>query len=136
MDLQKFKETYKQVITESADNSELKNYIRSIVVESIEEHVFESLIFETFKELEEGVDNADSFDKIKKTLERRKFINDPKDSKKWEHKNGMIFELGKPNKQGIVKWSFSYKSRSFNGSDTVEELNKRLRGNMILTKRR
>ena len=37
MDLQKFKETYKQVIAESADNSELKNYIRSIVEEVLEE---------------------------------------------------------------------------------------------------
>lgn len=37
MDIQKFKETYKQIINESADNSELKNYIRSIVEEVLEE---------------------------------------------------------------------------------------------------
>lgn len=37
MDLQKFKETYKQVITESTNDSELKNYIRSIVEEVIKE---------------------------------------------------------------------------------------------------
>ena len=37
MDIQKFKETYKQVITESTNDSELKNYIRSIVEEVIKE---------------------------------------------------------------------------------------------------
>lgn len=37
MDLQKFRETYKQVITESTNDSELKNYIRSIVEEVINE---------------------------------------------------------------------------------------------------
>lgn len=37
MDLQKFRETYKQVITESTNDSELKNFIRSIVEEVIKE---------------------------------------------------------------------------------------------------
>ena len=37
MDIQKFTEAYKQVITESTNDSELRNYIRSIVEEVIKE---------------------------------------------------------------------------------------------------
>ena len=37
MNLNKFQESYKQVITESADEKELMNYIRSIVEEVINE---------------------------------------------------------------------------------------------------
>lgn len=40
MDLQKFKETYKQVITESTNDSELRNFIRSIVEEVLSEDEF------------------------------------------------------------------------------------------------
>lgn len=38
MDLQKFKQTYAKVISESADNSEIKNYIKSIVEEVLDEY--------------------------------------------------------------------------------------------------
>ena len=37
MDLQKFKQTYTRVISESANERELKNYIRSIVEEVLKE---------------------------------------------------------------------------------------------------
>ena len=37
MDLQKFKQTYKKVISESTDEIEIKNYIRSIVEEVLVE---------------------------------------------------------------------------------------------------
>lgn len=41
MDLQKFRETYKQVITESTNDSEIRNFIRSIVEEVIKEMNYE-----------------------------------------------------------------------------------------------
>ena len=55
MDIQKFKETYKQVITESTNDSELKNYIRSIVEEVIKEMNSE----EDSEEMEEAVKSKD-----------------------------------------------------------------------------
>ena len=40
MDLQKFKQTYTRVISESANERELKNYIRSIVEEVLKEETY------------------------------------------------------------------------------------------------
>lgn len=53
MDLQKFKETYNQIISESADNSKLKEYIRSIVEEIINE---KNISDEQFNKLKNAVD--------------------------------------------------------------------------------
>lgn len=70
MDLQKFKESYKQVISESNDDSEIRAFIRSIVEEIVNEKKEESCWGCGFDWKENGWSSddlapADSFDNYK-----------------------------------------------------------------------
>lgn len=66
MDLQKFKQTYVKVISESADERELKNYIRSIVEEILNEE-------------QEDLEIKEGYTLKKTKLSKQKLSGDPDD---------------------------------------------------------